>query len=474
MSQEKEIPKFAVVGHPNKGKSSIVSALAQDDSVAVSNIPGTTTKQKSYPLKIDGQTIYELIDTPGFQRARQVLQWLKSHEVSAAKRPDTIRKFMHTFRDDPIYRDEIALLRPIMDGAGILYVVDASKPYGEEYEAEMEILRWTGQPSMALLNHIDEDDYSQDWKVALNQYFRSVRSFNPMNIDIDRHIGILENIAQLNESWTQRVKTSIDHLKKHEEKKYEQSASIVADLIFNTLTHIEQFPISNDESTNEEKEELERKYKNYLRKLEENTHNKLEKIWKHNHLEVDESELHVENLDLFSEETASIFGLTRKELVLTGAGAGAMTGAGIDLLFAGHTLFAGGIIGAIIGGAGGYLGFDELSDIQVLGQKLGKKVLQMGPIKNRNFPYILLGRALYLIQKLSTRSHARREQMTLEYPQNFKEQWLDEERKKILEKLHKVIRNEDKADEKVIAQYREEIKKILSSFLLESKKEKKG
>ncbi|MDQ7083932.1 MAG: hypothetical protein Q9M36_02935 [Sulfurovum sp.] len=33
-----------------------------------------------------------------------------------------------------------------MAGAGIIYVVDASKPYGEEYEAEMEI-HFAGQVS---------------------------------------------------------------------------------------------------------------------------------------------------------------------------------------------------------------------------------------------------------------------------------------------------------------------------------------
>ena len=30
-------PRFAVVGHPNKGKSSIVAALAQNDAVAISS-----------------------------------------------------------------------------------------------------------------------------------------------------------------------------------------------------------------------------------------------------------------------------------------------------------------------------------------------------------------------------------------------------------------------------------------------------
>ena len=83
-------PKFAVVGHPNKGKSSIVSSLALDDSVQISDTPGTTTKKRSFPLMVDGKVIYELFDTPGFQRARKVLAWLEEHDVSADKKYEVV------------------------------------------------------------------------------------------------------------------------------------------------------------------------------------------------------------------------------------------------------------------------------------------------------------------------------------------------------------------------------------------------
>ncbi len=91
MQQNSNYPKFAVVGHPNKGKSSIVSTLALDDSVQIGNIPGTTQVKRSFPLKVDGKVIYELFDTPGFQRARRVLSWLKEKEpISADKRLDGV------------------------------------------------------------------------------------------------------------------------------------------------------------------------------------------------------------------------------------------------------------------------------------------------------------------------------------------------------------------------------------------------
>jgi predicted GTPase len=223
-----EHPKFAVVGHPNKGKSSIVSTLAFDDSVQISDTPGTTTKRRSFPLQVDGNILYELFDTPGFQRARSVLAWLKKHEVTADRRPGVVQDFIDTYREDRRFNDEIELLEPIMSGAGILYVVDGSKPYGEEYEAEMEILRWTGQPSMALINHIDESDYSQAWKRALGGYFQVSRTFNPMEMTLEQHLAILESMAQLREEWTPQIKASMRLFERYRSQMVEQSAEVIA------------------------------------------------------------------------------------------------------------------------------------------------------------------------------------------------------------------------------------------------------
>ena len=168
LSMSNFYPKFAVVGHPNKGKSSIVSSLALDNSIQIGNTPGTTQVKRGFPLKVDGKIIYELFDTPGFQRARRVYAWLEEHgDVPASKRIDVIKEFVHNHRDNKKFRDEVELLEPIINGAGVIYVVDASKPYGAEYEIEMEILRWCGQPSMAILNLIGDEDYREDRYVPI-------------------------------------------------------------------------------------------------------------------------------------------------------------------------------------------------------------------------------------------------------------------------------------------------------------------
>ena len=455
-----------ISGHPNKGKSSIVSSLALDDSVQISDTPGTTTKKRSFPLTVDGKILYELFDTPGFQRARRVLAWLEQHDVSADKKHEVVQMFINEHKEDTRFNDEIELLEPIMDGAGIIYVVDGSKPYGEEYEAEMEVLRWTGQPSMALINHIDETDYSEEWKRALGHYFKMVRTFNPMQADLAQHISILESMAQLKEEWIAPVKSSIKLFEKYQDQMLERSSIAIARLVYESVSIVEKLTFTSDEASEDEKEKIELSYKDKLRKLEVSTQKNIEHIWNHEHLKKEQISLPFEGMDLFSQESASIFGLTRKELLITAATSGAVTGAGIDLLFAGHTLLLGAGVGAIVGGVGAYFGFNELSEVKVLGQTLGKRYLEMGPMENRNFPYILLGRAIYHTTQIANRSHALRGVVDIAMDSTFKEKWLNDDLRKSLEKYHKKFRSGDELEADELSEYEFLLRGILEKLVM--------
>ncbi len=464
-SLKEEHPKFAVVGHPNKGKSSIVSTLAFDDTVQISDTPGTTTKKRSFPLRVDEKVLYELFDTPGFQRARRVLAWLEKHDVSADKRHEVVQAFIHEHREDERFNDEVELLESIMGGAGIIYVVDGSKPYGEEYEAEMEILRWTGQPSMALINLIDDTNYVAEWKRALGQYFKMVRQFNPIKASFTQHLNLLESMAQLNEEWIAPVKKSIKLFEHHHEQRIEQSANQITQLVYRSLAHIEQLPMLTDDATAKEREKIQVRYQIQLRSYENKSQKKIEKIWNHDHLKKEQESLFFEGMDLFSKESASIFGLTRKELLITGATGGAVTGAGFDLLFGGSTLLLGSAIGALLGGTGVFFGFDELSEVKVLGQNLGKKYLEIGPMNNLNFPYILLNRSLYHASEVASRSHAIRSVVKFEIGSTFTEQWINDDLRKSLEKYHKLFRSGKVVKVEILKEYEGLISAVLKSIV---------
>lgn len=462
-SSPQNYPKFAVVGHPNKGKSSIVSSLALDDSVQIGDTPGTTQVKQGFPLTVDGKVIYELFDTPGFQRARRVLAWLNAQEeVSADRRPDVVRAFVATHRHDEKFRDEIELLEPILDGAGIIYVVDASKPYGPEYEVEMEILRWCGQPSMAILNLIGQEDYREQWKRALGQYFRLVRTFNPITATFQEHMELLDSMSQLKEEWTKSIKLAIGVLEALQQEKIEQSVESIVSNMVKTLSFVYRMNIKDEKATPQEEEKAKIGYREQIIGYEKALEKTIEEIWNHRSVQKIENALVLDEVGLFSKQSASIFGLSQQQLIITGASAGAIGGLGVDLLLGGGSLFLGSIIGGAVGGVGAMMGFDNLYEVKVLGQSIGKRELSIGPMQNLNFPYILLGRALFHASVIAKRSHALRDHVKLDEEAFYTEQIIDSDMRKKLEELHVQLRKGDEPKEEVVEGY-EEI--VLKSFL---------
>lgn len=451
-------PQFAVVGHPNKGKSSIVSSLSLDGSIQIGNTPGTTQVKRGFPLQIDGEVVYELFDTPGFQRARRVFAWLEQHaDVPANKRVDVVQQFVFQHKNSDKFRDEVELLEPILEGAGIIYVVDASKPYGAEYEVEMEILRWCGQPSMAILNLIGEEDYREEWTRALGQYFRLVRTYNPMTAGHTEHVQLLESMAQLKEEWTQSIKKAIIALDKLQNQKIESTVTTLSDYMLKVLSLVHTQNIAGEKASSEEEEQSKLRYREKIVQYEVYERRSVEKIWHHSKIQKQENALVLEDVGLFSEESVSIFGLSQKELILTGASAGAITGVGIDLLTAGHSLFLGSIIGGVVGGVSAMFSFDNLYEVKVLGQILGKRELTVGPMKNLNFPYVLLGRGLYHASVIAKRSHAKRDEISLD-SESFTGKIIDSEMRKELEKVHTKLRKAEELEKEEVERYKKVIK----------------
>ncbi len=408
-------PEFAIVGHPNKGKSSFVSTLAQDDSVLISPQSGTTRTTQRFPLKIDGKTLYTLVDTPGFQRARSCYEWMQANSSSASDRADTVRKFVQLHQTDDRYEAETQLLMPIMAGAGIIYVVDGSRPYGEEYEIEMEILRWSGQPSMALINLIGRGDYVEEWRTVLNQYFKIVRVFNPLKASFDDRISLLRGFSQLDERWATPLGKAIDGLTGQRQSLRKQSAEAMANLLQNALSHTESKRLdsnsSAEQSQNIEKE-LQYRYQQKLSQFEARTHTKIESLYQHHHAIVSPKSETIKT-ELFSSESWKLFGLEQSQLIATSVTGGGLAGGVIDLAVGGHSFFLGAGLGATVAGLTTWLASSQIAKIEILGLPLGGKEMTLGPAKERNFPYVLLSRALLHHQIVESHSHADRNQSEL-------------------------------------------------------------
>ncbi len=409
---EFELPSLAIVGHPNKGKSSIVSTLSQDGSVGISPVSGTTVVNRSFPMRVDGTTLYQLIDTPGFQRSRSAMDWMQQHSTSASDHRQTVINFVEQHKEDPRFEAECQLLEPILKGAGILYVIDGSTPYGPEYDAEMEILRWTGQPSMALINQIGEAEYFDQWQQPLAQYFKIVRTFDAQQASFERQVQLLTGFSELADSWRDPLQKAASILRQQRKNRIIQASDSIIETLISMSNYSQRIPV-RESSTESEQDRLTLQFQKSLVAMEAANRVEIEQLFQHHQLERSDTEFSLTEDDLFSENTWSVFGLTRDQLVTTGIVGGAAGGSLMDIGSGGLTLFLGSGLGALVGGASAWFGSQQMIKTKILGLPLGGSELVIGPVVNPNFQWVVLGRAINHLQHICRRTHARRDTLIL-------------------------------------------------------------
>lgn len=407
-------PAFAVVGRVNKGKSSIIATLAEDDRVAVSELPGTTTTASEFPVVVDGQTLFTLIDTPGFEQAAQLLAMLEAEPVTSAQRPQRVREVVAQSLARGQFEEECRLLTPILEGAAILYVVDGQRPYRDNYRAEMEILRWTGQPSMALVNRIGTGDHAEAWRMALNQYFKVVRDFDAQKATFEERIRLLVTLRELHEPFRRPVQRAIDALLAEDERRRTESASIVSDLLIQCVTFFVE--TRGEESIDPRK--LEQEFHDRLRTMEHEARDRLARLYRHDRATWQKAQDLARPIfgeDLFAERTWASLGLSATQLLATYAISGAVTGGLIDASVGAASFGAGAALGALLGAGATALHlqkrFESATRLDGLLDRLRNSMdsgpeYRIGPVKHPNFPFVLLDRALRYHEAVRNRAHA--------------------------------------------------------------------
>ena len=91
--EDDDIPKIAVVGKPNVGKSSLINKLLGEDRVIVSDIAGTTRDAVDAKVKWKDRE-YIFIDTAGLRRKGKIKEELERYSVirtvTAVERADVV------------------------------------------------------------------------------------------------------------------------------------------------------------------------------------------------------------------------------------------------------------------------------------------------------------------------------------------------------------------------------------------------
>lgn len=459
-----EVPVFALIGHPNEGKSSVVSTLTEDDRVPISVSPGETRECTNYAIVVDNLTLLRFVDTPGFQMPIQTLNWMKKYTGSPEKIVD---EFISAHQDDPSFADDCELLRPVAENAGIIYVVDGSRPLRSNDEAEMEILRLSGRPRMAVLNPKEAGtEFIQQWKSAFAKTFNVSFIFNAHKATFRERIDLLQALQPIEQEWKPAITKVVEALRENWNDRLESCADAILSLLDNalTLTLSKTSPKDDPEIHEKLRVELKATFLQKVSRLERQCQRELKSKFLHNVFDADLAAQSIVSEDLYSKETWKVLGATQKQLIIGSTIAGAVSGGGLDLFFANLTFGLFSLGGALVGGIGGWRGTRPLARLKMkigpLSKELGGYNITVGPIRNPQLMFVLLDRALIYFNCVSNWAHARREGVAisdLDGKKGFVAFWTREKRKCFEKYLTYLIGN--KQDE--VERLRPEIRKIL-------------
>jgi len=460
-----DVPVFALIGHPNEGKSSVVSTITEDDRVPVSVSPGETRECTNYAIVVDNLTLLRFVDTPGFQMPIQTLNWMKQYAGPPEK---IVEDFIAAHQDDPSFADDCELLRPVAENAGIIYVVDGSRPLRANDEAEMEILRLSGRPRMAVLNpKATHTEFLQQWKSAFAKTFNVSFQFNAHKATFRERIDLLQALQPIEQDWKPAIGKAVAALRENWNERLEACADAILSLLDDALTLTLSSTSTQDDPQEHEKlrDELQAKFLQKITTFERQCQKELKSKFLHNVFDADLAAQSIVAEDLYSQETWKVLGATHKQLIIGSTIAGAVSGGSLDMVFANLSFGVFALGGAFVGEVSGWRGTRPLARFKMkmgpLSKTLGGYNITVGPVRNPQLMFVLLDRALIYFQCVSNWAHARRSEAAisedLEGKQGFVASWSGEKRKcfeKYLRYLHG--NKQDKLDE-----LRSELRQIL-------------
>jgi GTP-binding protein len=187
--QENSLPKFAIIGQPNVGKSSLLNALIGENRTIVSDIAGTTRDTIHTHYKLF-QKEFMLIDTAGIRK--------KSKE-----------------KDDLEFYSIIRAIKAMDDADVCLLVIDAFKGITAQDITIFSLAARKGKGIVLLVNKWDliekETNTARDFEKVLKQKMAPFSDVPILFISVTEKIRILKAIEmglKVYESKMQKVPTS--------------------------------------------------------------------------------------------------------------------------------------------------------------------------------------------------------------------------------------------------------------------------
>ncbi len=183
--QQAEIPRIAVIGRPNVGKSSFINSLIGEDRMIVSSVPGTTRDSVDSVYQYYGRK-YVLVDTAGIRSRGRISQGVEKYSVMRAMKS--------------LSRADIALI-----------LIDASEGITEQDERIVGLAHEEGKGVIIALN---KWDLVPDKEEAYRQFMAEIQQ----RLKFADYAPVL-TVSALTRQRITKVFDEIDQVKAEREKR---------------------------------------------------------------------------------------------------------------------------------------------------------------------------------------------------------------------------------------------------------------
>jgi len=403
--------RLSVVGHTNVGKTSFIRTLLRSTRFGeVSSRASTTRHVEGASLKVEGDEVLRLYDTPGLEDAMSLLDYLERLRRPGERRdgPALIAQFLDSAEARGQFEQEAKVLRQLLASDAGLYVIDAREPVLPKYVDELEVLSLCGKPLFPVLNFVAGNDTRSDaWRDALaRRGLHALLSFDSVAPPLDGERRLYESLALMLEKARPQLQRLIADRAAQAEARRRNGARLIAELLLDVAAYRVSVAPEDDVVAQAVRGMRER-----VRAREQQCVEALLRLYGFERGDASTAELPLAEgrweEDLFHPETLKQLGIR----VTGGFAAGAAAGAGLDLMVGGASFGAGAVLGALAGGAaqaGRQLG------ARLLGKLRGERVLSVDDA----IIALLALRQQQLLRALEARGHAAQQPLALDDPRD--------------------------------------------------------
>ncbi len=395
---------LAVVGHTNTGKTSLLRTLTRDPHFGeVRDEPSTTRHVETRVLRVDGEAVVALFDTPGLEAASQLLDYFEQLQVTQGREdgPGQIERFLHGPMARDTFEQEAKVLRQLLSSDAALYVIDAREAVLGKYRDELQLLNYGGRPLLPVLNFVSSTRHrAPEWRQALARLgLHVVVEFDTVAPALDGEQQLYDRLATLLETQSDALQRLRADRQRQRQQRRALASQVIAEALIDVAAVRRSAPVGELEQTSAA-------LRDAVRDRERGAIRELLSLYGFDPDTVAEADLPASaprlESDLFHPETLKTLGVN----LGAGVASGAAAGAAVDLFTGGFSLGAGTVVGATVGGL--WQGAGAIGQ-RVLGRLRGWRDITVDdPILAA-----LMLRLVPLAEALERRGHAAQEPLAL-------------------------------------------------------------